>query len=233
MNRFVVFVLGLTTGVAATLAFYERDGERETMAEARPVVESTEPLAPRAAQPVVARVEAGPTQPEPPSLDELLAEAPDDVESLIVDGGTFLGGPAGELLRGDDFGRFVRALSRSPSVAAAEHFQKISDEFSQLPSVRAGDVTVQQLGCGRRVCAVSFAGYDRADIDAIWTETSGRPALHPQLQTGAVELSMRERTIVASTTALGSNGFERRLLIGVDPEIRAFTRRSVVVDPNP
>lgn len=234
MGKLVIFVLGLATGVAVMFAFYDRvdDSEKvaesytESRAETRSVVESTEPLAPREAQPVVAQVRP---EPPPPPLDEALAEANGDVESLIFDGDTFIGGRAAQLLAGDEFSRLVSALSRSPSVSAPENYQKLFDELHQMPIVLSGAVMVQTLACGRRVCAANLVGYDAASVDQAWTEITGGRRGGMMYGSNGIEIAMRD-VVIGSIQTQGMNGFERRMLITVDPSVRGITSGFVVFD---
>lgn len=237
MNRIVVFVLGIAVGVAATLVFQlggdrpERAGlvvepRPERIAGVRAAAADVPNLPPRdEAQPIVAR-EPTPYEPQAPSsLQDALLAADGDVESLVVDGETYIGGRAEQLLSGDEFARLVSGLLRTPSADAAEHYQKVFDEYHQLPSVRSGAIRVESLACGRRVCAVNLAGYDAASVDKVWTELTGAPiSMSPMMKTGdGLEISMGTGRFIGSKVVETPYGHERRLLITVDPSVRSVT----------
>lgn len=234
----MIFVLGVCVGVAATLAFTFGADEPENVVESQPervsepqpVVEAIEPSAPQDAEPVVdsapeVEIPVFPELPVPAPLHEALADVDGDVEALIIEGDTFIGGRAAQLLAGDEFSRLVSALSRSPSVRAAEHYQRLFNEYHQLPSVRNGAVIVQSLACGRRVCAANLVGYDAASVDQAWADLTGTPAERgPMMLSGdGFEVSFREEVITGSLLTEGPNGTERRLLITVDPTVRSVT----------
>ncbi len=237
MNRIVVFVLGITVGVVATLALQPDADERavapsngvesvrESLPETRSRPIAAEALAQRELQPIVA---PGPTPVDPRvplSLEDALVEVNGDVESLVVDGETYIGGRAEQLLSGDQFARLVSGLLRTPSADAAEHYQKVFDEYHQLPSVQSGAIRVESLACGRRVCAVNLTGYDVASVDKVWTELTGAPmSMSPMMKTGdGLEISMGTGRFIGSKVVETPYGHERRLLITVDPSVRSVT----------
>jgi hypothetical protein len=233
VNRIVVFALGIAVGIAATLAL-QPDGDRP---------EPTEPQAERVTevrtataevpvrqtrdepQPIIAR---GPTPSEPQapsSLQDALFAANGDVESVVVDGDMYVGGRAEQFLSGDEFSHLVGALLRTSSADAAEHYQKVYDEYQQLPSVLSGEIRVESLACGRRVCAVNLIGYDAASVKQVWTELTGAPvAMSPIMRNDTgLEISMGTGRFIGSKVVETPYGHERRLLITVDPSVRSAT----------
>ena len=228
-DRRVAFVFGIAVGIAATLASQGvlKDagpaGERTPDSPEQAVADQ-----PRTLRPVIAPLasEPAPVQSQAPSttsLAEALAQANGDVESLVIVDDTFIGGRASQLLSGDEFARFVLALSRTASVGAAENYQRLFDQYNALPSVRSGAVTVQSLACGRRVCTASLVGYDSASVETAWAELTGNPGMGMLMDNTGFEIATGRGGMIGGLRTQGPNGYERRLLITVDPSIRSAT----------
>lgn len=238
MNRLLVFVLGVAVGL--TIAILWRvdrvSPEPEAPAPVHAATPDTEPVMPRPVvdTAVTALIELEADEPDPvadgdltASLEEALAKVGGDYEAVIVDQDTLLGGLVEELVTGDRFHDFALALAATPSAVAMERYQILDERLRQLPALQSGAVYARDLACGRLVCTATLVGSDEQSVETAWAEYAGDSRALVPGEGSSIALAESGLTVAHSLRTM--NGFERRIVVAMDPGIRSYTGQRVRV----